>query len=353
MTKLQAAINAAELELRSLLASIDAQRPIDNLAVSPATEQLSHFNQDFQARKIASAVIDPDELRSQLRDDLVAKLSNILAVKDQLAAMPAEEPSQINFDQADARFAHKTNTAALITQRAELFLANEVEKGQPPEGSDADLTETWIPLQTLRNKSANDLLRIVLRTVPVDQQLDEDITDIFAALVQGVLTDPDLLPIFERSTLDRSYEGIAVLAASQGFRDAVGAELSPLLQELVTQRGVAVFSERFRSAYDASVQYVRAQALANQGSPDQVAPTSPTASSQPTGVASIPVRTAPSVPPAAEPIPAAAQPITTPGSAPQPAEQPGATVDFRHPDQSPPSAGNPDDQSKIKPLGIQ
>lgn len=85
---------------------------------------------------------------------------------------------------------------------------------------------------------------------------------------------------------------------------------------------------------------------ANQPAPD---PTQ----QQATGVASIPVRTAPSVPPAAEPIPAAAQPITTPGSAPQPAEQPGATVDFRHPDQSPPSAGNPDDQSKIKPLGIQ
>ena len=359
-TNLPTQLQVASKELQQLLEQLDGNKPIEQLTVSPVTETLTKFNTQYQARKVASAAIDPDELRALIRSDLITQLNNLLALSDELARFPANQPNQINFDRADARFNHKAGTAALLTYRTGLFLTTETEKGTAPEASPAIAAETWIPLQTLKGKSVGELLRIVLRTIPVDEQLDADISDLCAALLQGAETDPDVLPTIEQSGLDRSYTGLADLAASQAFRDATGPVLAPVLNVLVDHSEIAPYDEAFRTAYDAAVQFVTAQAMATPKTAEQLAePTTQAAGAPlitpPATPASIPTSVTPPTTPIAPTttsIPVTTQPAAAPTA--QPAVP---AVDFRHPEQTPQQPATPPtspaDQTKIKPINIQ
>ena len=327
------------IELTAGRAALQSGTKPDQLSISTETEAVTQISKQIQATIVASSVVQGGET-DLIRDDVLAIIDHTL---HSLAAVQLQlriDPSQLsNLDLIAERYNVRHAANENLTDWTKTLLNLDVERWDQRGQA---TVERWIPLETMKSKSVSELIRYIIRAVPISDQIDENFTSILFELTKGTLPELNIDLNQARQTQEAALER---LARAQDVRDRIGATFASYLAKLLVQH-VQTYESEFQAAYESALQEVQRQ---YQADPSIIPTMNPE-------VEKSPANQTPLIMPTKEiaeqiPIPTS----TTTSSSPPP------TVDFRHvpaasndqatpPNSTPPPTPAP---SIIKPIDIQ
>ena len=344
----------------------------DKLVIPPDTDAFTQLQKQIQSTIVASSVVQQGDTDS-IREDVLANIDRVLhclaALRLQLQLDPTKLTDYANIAQ---RYNARHTVNLYLNDTVQHLLNTDVDRWDQRDQPNAT---RWIPLQTVLSKSVTELIRFVIRSVPPNDQVDENFTSLLYEFIKGVHLEwnPPVPP--EQLLWQRNNErALDDLARSQEFRDRVGADFAPYLEKLL-KGPVETYEPEFQAAYDSILKEVQRYYLTSNPSLDMTAqsaamPTNPMqivtpliipATQPQSSIQQIPITTQPQ-PTTTQPVitPLPQTPISTPVA--PPADTAAPTVDFRRPtapspasesaptpQPAPPPAADP---SKVKPLNL-
>ncbi|MGI6103321.1 MAG: hypothetical protein ACOYBJ_01730 [Patescibacteria group bacterium] len=331
-------------------------------------ESLFRLHSVIQSRVQASGVLGNDELvRDRFLADLDAMLAGATAVLDELRSTKPTNPESVDTNRAAAQYEQRAQVWQQFASGYTLLTGVDVprdneENSSATTGEKRD-DERWVPLLNLSKKSATELTAIITRAIPVDPQLDYDVSALIAPLLLGADKEPAVLAIAPAGAqLSRTVLSYKPVLDSQEFRDYIAATLAPLLHDLLSNEEPQAYDKSYRNCYFTVVQYLmkyyrehgeelkaeaatmaaaQAQPAAQPVTPAQDAPDAPrdvlapaeAPVAQPGGETLLDLAQGPQTngavavngqPPAAQPAPTPTEP--TPATPPTNPEQPGQPI---------------------------
>lgn len=245
----------ARQELLDLRVSLDSIGNLNEIKVSPLTNQLVSFQQRYQDRLIASSIGDREVLKTKLSQELTQMLGDLIALEDYLQFILPSKLSADNLATAREQYSMRAKIVEELNVTNALF-ENVAFTKFSPEGKVE--SENWVPLQDLKNRSTDDLIRIITRAIAVEVNVDNDITGLLMVLISGVNREDSITNLFSQYDLPFDLEDVKRdLAEAQQLRDAVAASFAPLLKKLVKKESVQPYEGEFRTAYSIIYNYVK------------------------------------------------------------------------------------------------
>lgn len=240
---------AAQVELIRLLTEIERTKtlPRDPM-ISSETDAILHIKRQYDARLTTGSLIaNQAENVAAAVEDLRQALRNITALLDDVAATGATTRDQVDVERAVTRYNLRYNTLRLFQDRTEKLSNPELDGNLIGPGKRP-------PLESLRGKSATELLRVITRVIPTDQTVDRDITDLFVAILEGARFDPGLEG--GRHAQELEYGILWDMAGTQDFREYLGAYASELIEAVLKSQHVEAYDECFRNTYFSAISYL-------------------------------------------------------------------------------------------------
>ncbi len=254
---LLAALVSARGKLLKLLEELDrGQRlRLETLPNDPLLNELLDLKHRLSSRLTASRAINSEtETRSALQEELEQSLELVTALLDEGQIGSTETTLSLDVDLAVTQYVRRA-TAHYYLDRLVSHLLNDP---LPQVGEEGKIAGTWMPLTSLKGKNRDDLVRIITRTIPVQEQIDNDLSSLLFVLVRYAHTEPSLAQYLDyQDALTSNTVRLREYAESQQLREVVAGPLAQFLTSILSGTHPPAYDDQFRALYFTVVKQVQ------------------------------------------------------------------------------------------------
>lgn len=252
-------LTQAETELKKMLADLDAGLPPNNFHLSPANNRMLNFNEQFQAHLLASKTLGNEELiKAHARDEIGANLAQIMILRDYLKQNPNNKLTFADIVLVETTYQKRLkingdfNLLNLSLQNSEITIM--------PKDPSVTQAQKLIPLGSLKTKTSDQIVQIIVRAVPVQEEVENDLNSVLSFFVRNVHNEASMKPLIPKIMTPGNIDRLAnVIANTIAIREAVAGSFAPLLKKMTAKKPIPLWDEDYHKAYNAVLTHVRGQ----------------------------------------------------------------------------------------------